>query len=355
MQIHDREPLEGDRERIVLVPDTPDDLWHLYHIVEPGDHVAGDTHRRIQRKDEHMRSTGGQREHMRVTLAVEDVDFDRFSERLRIGGEIVDASREDQLGLAHTLNIEIHDELTLEKRLKPDQADRLEAAVETGEQPDVVIVAIEEGEAVVHTVAEHGTEEHATVRSSTGKNEYADDRSALFANLAEVLTHMDADRYVLAGPGFTKRDAADYLETERPEIAGKCTVVDTSSGGARGVQEVLKRGVLEDVQTAARIAEETRLIEELMERIATEQPVTYGIEQVAKAADFGAIDHLLIVDERLRTERGAGGEWSLDIEAVLTDVEQSGGEITVFSNDFEPGQRLAQLGGVAALLRYRID
>jgi protein pelota len=29
--------------------------------------------------------------------------------------------------------------------------------------------------------------------------------------------------------------------------------------------------------------------------------------------------------------------------------------VTVFSNEFDPGQQLKNLGGVAALLRYRID
>ena len=355
MQLQDRTSLDGGRERLVVVPDTTDDLWHLYHLIEPGDRVGGDTTRRIQRNDDQMRSTGGEREHLYVTLVVDDVEFDRFSSRLRVSGEIMDASREDQVGHAHTINVEIHDELTVEKRLKPDQEDRLESALEAVDQPDVAIAAIEEGEATVHTVAQHGTEEHATVRATTGTGEYARERTELFAALADVLGHLDADQVILAGPGFTKQDALDYLEQERPGVAADVTMVDTSSGGARGVQEVLKRGALEEVQTASRIAAEAEYLDELLERIATDDPATYGIDAVARAAEFGAIERLLVHDERLRTERGPDREWEIDVEAVLTNVEQSGGEITVVSSDFEPGQRLANLGGIAALLRYPIE
>ena len=90
MQIKDRYRVEGDRERITLVPETLDDLWHLQYVLEPGDLVAGDTTRRIQRNDDDMRDTGGEREHMFVTIAVEDVEFHKFSNRLRVSGVIED-------------------------------------------------------------------------------------------------------------------------------------------------------------------------------------------------------------------------------------------------------------------------
>ncbi|MFB6176474.1 MAG: mRNA surveillance protein Pelota, partial [Halobaculum sp.] len=104
---------EDGRERRLVVPETTDDLWHLSHVLEHGDLVEGDTTRRIQRDDDNLRDKGGEREHMHVTIEVSDVEFARFANRLRVGGEIVDASREDQLGHHHTLNVEAHDELTI--------------------------------------------------------------------------------------------------------------------------------------------------------------------------------------------------------------------------------------------------
>jgi len=361
MQIPSRETTAEGRERVTVVPDTTDDLWHLTYVVEPGDLVTGDTTRRIQRDDDQLRDTGGEREHMHVTLDVTDVEFHRFANRLRVGGEIVDCSREDQLGFHHTLNVETHDELTVEKGWKPDQLDRLEAAESASDQPDVAVATVEEGQAHVHTIAQYGTEEYASITGPTGKGEYASPRSELFAELGEVLARLDVDAIILAGPGFTKQDALTYLEDEHPEVAELVTVVDTSSVGDRGVHEVLARGAVEEVQEETRIAEEARLIDELTERIAEGAKAAYGPGAVAEAAAFGAVEHLLVVDEVLRTERGAtpddagGGDWDVDVDEVLRTVEQQGGEVTVCSGEFQPGQQLSNLGGIAALLRYRLQ
>ena len=355
MRIADRTQVEGGKERLTVVPESLDDLWHLSHIVEPGDRVAGDTTRRIQRNDDQLRDTGGEREHLWVELAVEDVEFARFANRLRVGGLIEACSREDQLGQHHTINVEQHTELEIEKHWKPDQRDRLEAAVEATENPDVAVVTVEEGQAYVHTVAQYGTEERASISGPTGKGEYARPREELFSELTDVLGRLDVDAIVLAGPGFTKRDALAYIEDEAPEVAEQITTVDTASVGDRGVHEVLKRGAVEEIQRETRIAEESALVDELMERIAEGAKVAYGPDQVAQAAEYGAIERLLVLDERLRAERAGEGDWDVDVDRVIETTEQKGGDVTVFSGEFDPGRQLANLGGIAALLRYRLE
>ena len=358
MQVTSREQRAEGRERVTLVPESLDDLWHLSHVVEPGDRVAGDTTRRIQRNDDDLRDTGGEREHMWVELEVEGVEFAKFANRLRVSGVIVDCSREDQLDFHHTLNVEQRDEIAVEKVWKPDQRDRLEESVEATDNPDVAIATVEEGRAYVHTVAQYGTEERASITGPTGKSAWGDGarpRDELFDELAEVIGRMDVDAIILAGPGFTKGDALSYIEEENPDLAADITTVDTSGVGDRGVHEVLKRGAVDEVQTRTRIAEEAELVDELTERIATGEAVGYGPEAVAEAADYGAIDHLLVLDERLRSERGPDSEWAVDVDRIVETTERKGGEVTVFSGEFDPGQQLRNLGGIAPLLRYRID
>ncbi|AUV82172.1 mRNA surveillance protein pelota [Salinigranum rubrum] len=356
MRIVSRGRGEEGRERMTLVPENVDDLWHLSYVLEPGDLVSGDTTRRIQRNDEQMRDTGGEREHLHVTLSVEDVEFARFANRLRVGGEIVGCSREDQLGHHHTLNVEERSEITVEKRFKPDQVDRIEAAEQATENPDVAIVTVEEGEAYIHTVAQYGTEEYASFTRPTGKGDYARPRTELFDEVGKALSHLDVDAVILAGPGFTKNDARDYISNEYPDATEKIIkTVDTSGVGDRGVHEVLKRGAVDDVQEQTRIAEESRLIDDLMDGIAEGAKIAYGIEETAEAAEFGAVEHLLVLDSRLRDERQGEGDWDVDVNDVIETVEQKGGDVTVFSAEFAPGQQLKNLGGIAALLRYRLQ
>ena len=356
MRIVSRGRGEEGRERMTLVPENVDDLWHLSYVLEPGDLVEGDTTRRIQRNDEQMRDTGGEREHLHVTIEVEDVEFARFANRLRVGGEIVGCSREDQLGHHHTLNVEERSELTVEKQFKPDQTERLEEAEQATENPDVAIVTVEEGEAYIHTVAQYGTEEYASFTRPTGKGDYARPRSELFDEVGKALSHLDVDAVILAGPGFTKNDARDHLNEEYAEAAEKIIkTVDTSGVGDRGVHEVLKRGAVDDVQEQTRIAEESRLIDDLMDGMAQGAKVAYGIDETAEAAEFGAVEHLLVLDSRLRDERQGTGDWDVDVNDVIETVEQKGGDVTVFSGEFAPGQQLKNLGGIAALLRYRLQ
>lgn len=387
MRIQSREPAEEGRERMTLVPESLDDLWHLQYVLEPGDYVSGDTTRRIRRDDENLRDTGGEREHLYVTLDVDEVEFAKFANRLRVSGLIAKCSREDQLGQHHTLNVEERKEVTVEKRFKPDQIQRIEDAVEASENPDVAVVTVEEAAAYVHTVAQYGVDEYASLTGPTGKGEYAQSRSELFADLLATLRRLEVDAIVLAGPGFTKRDALDYIEQNAPELTEKVTTVDTAAVGDRGVHEVLKRGAVDEIQQQTRIATEAELIDELTSRIATDGAAAYGPEAVARAAEYGAVETLLVLDEWLRdarlvaaNRRRAEGEGegatngtgrseerderrspapdvdvSIDVDEVVTEVERQGGELTVFSGEFAPGQQLSNLGGIAALLRYRIE
>ena len=62
-----------------------------------------------------------------------------------------------------------------------------------------------------------------------------------------------------------------------------------------------------------------------------------------------AVETLLITDELLRTERESDS-----IDSFLKSVEHSQGRIVVFSTEFEPGRKLDSLGGIAALLRFKV-
>jgi protein pelota len=42
------------------------------------------------------------------------------------------------------------------------------------------------------------------------------------------------------------------------------------------------------------------------------------------------------------------------IDSFLQEVENAQGKLVVFSTIFEPGQKLLALGGIAALLRFKI-
>ncbi|MEI6841715.1 MAG: mRNA surveillance protein Pelota, partial [Methanomicrobiales archaeon] len=84
---------------------------------------------------------------------------------------------------------------------------------------------------------------------------------------------------------------------------------------------------------------------EFLKRISKGGPVAYGRTEVKNAGECGAIEEILVVDTLIRDP---------EIVMIMDQVERSDARVVVFSTGFEPGKRLDALGGVAALLRYRI-
>ena len=70
-----------DRKRgfIEVIPETLDDLWHLSHIIEPGDLVSSKTSRRIQDSTgERLRSDRGFKKTFFLSIRVETINFHKF-------------------------------------------------------------------------------------------------------------------------------------------------------------------------------------------------------------------------------------------------------------------------------------
>ena len=345
-----KEEYRGDYGEISLTPESLDDLWHLKYVVEPGDTVFSMTFRAVDSVSDKIRPDKVEKKPIRLGVKVESVEFHKFSNRLRIKGTIVS---DLDTGSYHTLNIEPYTELSVAKRWKPDQIERIREAIEAAKRPEVEIVTIEEGEAAIGYLRQYGIEEVSRVRqASSGKREGIDARAEFFGEVARQLKYADkVQTFVVAGPGFVKDDFVKFLKNNHPDIAAKVVVEDTSSIGSSGFQEVLRRGAIQRLVEETRITREAQLIEELLAGIAKDGKVAYGYGDVKKAVDYGAVETLLIADEALRgyRERGAA-----HVEALMRDVERGRGKVVVFSTEFEPGQRLEKLGGIAALLRFPI-
>lgn len=334
--------LRGKQGEIKLIPENLDDLWHLKFIIEPGDIVFSLT-KRVRESSDKLRSDK-EKVTVRLGIEVEKVEFHKFANRLRITGKIVAGI--DESGY-HTINIPVGKELSIIKEeWKDEQLKRIREAEEAAKRPETVIVTIEEGEAVIGVVRQWGVEELFDIRRSYGKE--TSQRIEFFCEIISQLENIQFKYLVIAGPGFTKEDFAKLVKERKPEW--KIITCDTASIGTRGFLEVLKRGVINRIVGEIRLVEEAEYIDLLLERIAKDDRVAYGLEEVKRAYEYGAIEVLLIADEFLRQERE---KWNVD--EFMKNIELMKGKVVIMSTEFEPGQRLMSLGGIAALLRYPIN
>jgi protein pelota len=353
--------LEIDRKKeyAKVIPETADDFWHLYNIIRKDDLVYARTTREVKADEKYGRPKRGQRVPVFLGVSVEKVDWDKLLGRLRVHGIIRDAPEDVPSGVHHTLNITLNTPLTVVKEHWAEhEIERLQRARRTFEKPMIIISIDDEGYAIA-TTAQYGVEERVEQRMrlpgklETEKRDAATSvyfRGAL-NSLREVWTQMRGPIAVI-GVGFTKNDFVKFVQNEAADLARSVVdVKSVNSSGVAGIYEALRAGILLKAAKQLRVSEEAGVVEEVLKRLGkSESNVTYGFEEVEKAAKLGAVEKLVLADAVLR---GADEQKRLLIEGIMRTVERKGGGTTmIVSTEHESGSKLLALGGVAALLRY---
>jgi protein pelota len=210
---------------------------------------------------------------------------------------------------------------------------------------DVIhILTIEEGEAELFRIRHFGPELVITITMGSGKGMEVNSRTSFFEKVLGQLASVNGP-LVIAGPGFIKEDFMKFFRSRESEKAATAVVVETRRTGAGAVQEVIGLGTLEKLAGDLQLAREVNLMGEFLRRISKGEPVAYGRAEVKNAGDCGAIEVVLVVDTLIRDP---------GVVEMMEQAERSDSGVIVFSTGFEPGKQLEALGGVAALLRYRI-
>jgi protein pelota len=342
---------------VKVVPDSQDDLWHLYNVIYKGDEVYAFSSRAIKSDTEASRPKSGERVSAFMGVKVESVAWDKFLGKLRVHGIIIHAPDIIPTGAHHTISVSLNQPVTIVKPSWQKHAlDRLQGASET-EKPLLIIAIDDEGYAIAET-KQYGIEMKIEERIKLpGKHEAEKRQGATSDYYKRVLNSLSQlwsqnhNSIVVLGVGFIKNDFATYLKDNASDLAK--SVVDLKSvnnGGVAGIHEALRSGVLLKAVHKMRVLEETEVMEEAMKRLGKgENNITYGLADVESAVQIGAVEKLILADTLLRD---SDDDQRLRIERIMREVEQRAGSVTVVSTEHEAGSKLLALGGVAALLRF---
>ncbi len=181
---------------------------------------------------------------------------------------------------------------------------------------------------------------------------------------------------VVGGPGFTKDKLVDndYLQSELDEkVLGKRSL---NYSGEEALEELVSKS--EEMIQDSRMIREKNLVSEFLENLREESgKAEYGPGQVWEALGMGAVDTVLVSEsmelfhavyeddsgeERHVFEEEAEIDESNEnlthlgdlVEDIASKAEEMSTDFEIVSTRHEEGQRLENLGGVAAILRYRI-
>jgi protein pelota len=343
--------------------DNLDDLWHLYNLIEKHDTVGSKTYRRQEKADDKIRPEKAPKKPIWLAIDVEEVEFHEFSNRLRVLGIIVKGPEELGLKSHHTLNFTAGDTIEIEKpeAWRGHQIGLLKSAVEGTNQPKVIIIAMEDDNAVIGQLHQYGIRQLATIEHSGGGKFYSEKKSAkasessltgtkkeFFSSILTQINHIWDENIplILVGPGFTKDEFIKFCRDKH--LPGIDNILQETIGqsGMVGIQEAIRRGIVKRLVQDSRVAFETELVDKLLEGIGNNGAVSYGLDETENAATAGAVESLLVIDKLIRKKDDR-------LEKIMTTTESSGGKVVIISTVHDAGKQLEALGGVASLLRYK--
>jgi protein pelota len=326
---------------IRLFPENVDDLWHLEHLIAPGDLVFATTLRTVDTPADKLRPEKLEKRPVRLGIRVGKLEFHPYVVRLRISGVIEQGA---DTGAYHTLNIEPGYEISVIRYWRPIDRERIDRAVKASVFDVVHILTIEEGEAELFRIRQYGPEGVVTITMGSGKGGDIDSRAAFFDRVSDHLDGITGP-LVIAGPGFIKDDFLKVLRGRNGPLAARAIVMETRRIGAGAVQEVIGHAVLDRIAGDIQLAREVQLMDEFLARMAKGLPVAYGRAEVQLATDSGAVEQLLVSDTLIRDPI---------VVHLMDRAELTRAQVTVFSSSFDPGKQLGALGGIAALLRFPV-
>ena len=338
---------DANANEIKLLPETLDDLWHLHNLIDEEDLVFATTYRRGEEKTDKLRPERADKVRMRLGLRVKKVEFHESEDVLRVLG-VIESGPQD-LGEHHTLLVSVGESLSITKpEWKAQHFDRIKRAIASSERPSLFFVAIEDTDAVIAAAREYGIKEYATITRNPGGKMYeskSNEEEYIDEVVEKLRMSMHGEPLILLGPGFLKEALSRRLREKALGISTSISVHHTGQAGMAGIHELMKQGLGGKMLEETRVAKETRVMEQLFAEIGKDGMFAYGDESVRLAAESGAVTMLLVLDTKVRTSVA---------DRLLRIVEDSKGEFMIVSSLHEAGRRLESLGGIAALLRYKM-
>ena len=329
-----------------------DDLWYLSHLIDSGDLVSGKTFRKIKKGEDEKKAI---RKPVFIKIKVEKIDYG--SDLLKVLGVIVEAGEDVPKGEHHSFNIEQGTIITLEKeKWLKFQIKRLKEACE--EKIGKILIVVHDREEAYFALLKKGG--HSLLSQFKGNVQKKGDESKveeghfyleIIKKINEYVSRYKINQVIIASPAFWKEDLMKHVKDD--DLKKKVILATCSSVGKGAINEVLKRDELKEALKQDRMSKEMKLVEKLLAEIKKNELAAYGIDDVEKAVSAGAVKDLLITDGFINKMRSEEKYDKIDL--IMKTADQMKAEIYIISSEHDGGKKLDGLGGIGAILRYRLS
>lgn len=348
-----------------------EDMYRLYNLIAKGDTVEAATVRNVV-----IETKSGNRDknrmQMKIAIKVEKIEFDSEQCSLRLNGKNMKENEHIKMGQYHTLEIELHRSLSIEKdNWDPLYLEILDEAIDPTKNADIVAVVMQEGIANLCLVKAAITKNCAKIertipKKKAGNQQYEKAIVKFYDDIYRAIQkHIQFDivKVVLVGsPGFYAEEFLKHLferaarETDSAwgiavlKNRGKFVKAHTSCGYKKAIDEMFGTPEILSQLGDVKAADEVRALQHFYDIFSTDSDrAVYGIKDVLTADSHQAIDFLLITDKLYRSD-----DYALRGQYVqlIDSVKSSGGRVFKFSSMHASGEQLNMYTGVAATLRF---
>jgi len=331
--------------------ENPDDLWHLKTIIDEGDRVKGKTYRKIKLGQEDSKQIVVKKP-VTITIIVDKIEFSKFSQELRVLGKVEQGPEDVPSGSHHSFSLEEGSMITILKtKWYAYQLDRIN---EAQKKFDEILIAVHDREHVIfallnpqgiHMLAEiKGDVQKKFVESSSGSFYHQ-----ISNQLQQYFDKYNQPRTIVASPAFFKEEVFKELSDE---VKKSVTLASVSQVSKEVFDELLKRPELQDVLKQDRLSKEAIVVEEVLKEMSMQGLVAYGTESIRVSVQAGAVKTLIITDNTITQARE--NDTFDEIEKLFKTVEQMKGKVFIIHGDTDSGKQIEGIGGMAALLRYKM-
>jgi len=342
---------------VKLKVESLDDLWYLYHLIQAGDRITAKSMRRIKAKSDRLRSGEDERKPVLLTVEVEKKGWEEGN-KVKVHGPITSSSEElVPLGSYHSFNFTPGQQLSIYKNKWGMVEQRLlHEASQNAYRPKVIVVIVERGEAIVakvlHTRIE-SVEVHSHISGKYYKTSLDEQRVAFYRKIMEVVESMwneeKSSAIIIAGVGFEKEHFFEYFKQKYPSLTKYSILESTGSHGYRGVKEVLKKSSVRKLVSKLNSANEMKLMDELLTHIGKETGLgIYSLPKVKMAIEYKAVKTLMATSNFFAKNRDV-------LEALLIKLRAQKGNFHIINSESEAGKQLDGIGGIGALLHFRVE
>lgn len=336
------------KEGVVKVRiDSPDDLWTLKSVIEPGDLLRGSTERKVKIGSGREEKATIARKRMTLTVRVEKTEYAEDGSSLRALGLITDGPEDVPRGEHHSFGLEPGEEIAIQKDRWPAHLVRkLEESTQLDAQ--VLVVLFDREEAKFFSVTKRGISEIAQIKGQVAKK--ANDERQLknfYQEIVEELERHGAKHaHIVAGaPAFWK----EYLERELPAPLKQKTVMTTISAVEKtAIRELLDRPEVAKLLKESSTLREMAVAEEALGALGKDR-LAYGWDEVEAGVVAGNVGVLIVTETLIARSRQDGRIARL--ETILESCEAARGEIRILAND-EAMRKIDALGGIVGIRRW---